>query len=158
MSDPLSIIVRGLPIAQGNSRAFVAQSKGGKFRAIVTTEANRTNSPLGAWRSAIATEARDEMGNRPLFEGALRVTVTFCFPRPKSHFLPATKSRPTPILRDDAPVFHTSRPDVDKLTRALFDALTNVVWHDDAQVADVRARKVYGLYPGATITVETPLP
>ncbi len=154
MSEPLSIVVRGLPIAQGNSRAFVAQVKGGKPRAIVTTEANRTSSPLGAWRSAIATDARDEMGNRPLLDGALRVAVTFVFPRPKSHFLPITKSRPTPVLRDDAPHFHTGRPDCDKLLRALMDALTNVVWHDDAQVADVRARKVYDATPGAAITVE----
>ena len=154
MSEPLSIVVRGLPVAQGNSRAFVAQTKGGKARAIVTTEANRTSSPLGAWRSAIATDARDEMGDRPLLDGALRVGVTFCFPRPKSHFLPVTKSRPAPVLRDDAPVFHIARPDADKLTRALFDALTNVVWHDDAQVADVRARKVYNATPGATISVE----
>lgn len=148
----LEFAVRGLPVAQGSARAFVA----GK-RAIIATEANNARSPLGAWRTAIATEARDAMGSAALLEGPIRVAVTFASPRPRNHYLPANSRRPAPVLRLDAPLWDIRKPDVDKLTRALFDALTNVVWRDDAQVVTVRARKVFAdpLPPGATVEVET---
>lgn len=142
-SEPVSFVVRGLPAAQGSSRAFVVKAKGGKARAIVATDAHKLTSPLGAWRSDLAKEARETMGARPLLDGPLRVRVVFVFPRPNGHYLPANTKRPARQLRGDAPVYHTSKPDVDKLQRALLDALKLVVWHDDSQVADVRARKVY---------------
>lgn len=38
----------------------------------------------------------------------------------------------------------TTRPDLDKLTRAVFDALTDAhIWHDDAQVVGLVATKRY---------------
>src|ERR1035437_7630268 len=142
-SEPVSFVVRGLPAAQGSSRAFVVKAKGGKARAIVATDAHKLTSPLGAWRSDLAKEARETMGARPLLDGPLRVRVVFVFPRPNGHYLPANSKRPVRQLRADAPVYHCARPDVDKLQRALLDALKLVVWHDDSQVADIRARKVY---------------
>lgn len=147
----LTFTVRGLPQAQGNAKAFIA---GG--RAHIATEANRTSSPLGAWRSAIATEARAAMGTEQLQEGPLYVRATFVFHRPKGHYLPANARRPEPVLRLDAPRWHTGKPDGDKLLRALFDALTAVVWRDDAQVAEIRAAKRYegpGWLPGVVVEV-----
>ena len=38
---------------------------------------------------------------------------------------------------------HVTKPDTDKLLRGLFDALTGVVWNDDAQVTDVQVSKQY---------------
>lgn len=142
--------VRGLPVAQGSARAFIA----GK-RAIIATDANRTTTPLGAWRTAIANEARAAMGDAPYLSGPLRVTVLFALPRPRSHYLSVTRARPVPVLRDDAPYWHTTTPDVDKLVRALLDALTYVVFDDDKRVAQLRAGKCYddrGLV-GAVINV-----
>jgi len=149
MARELTFTVRGLPVAQGSARAFVRG-----LRAIIATEANNPRSPLGAWRTAIATEARAAMADAPLFDGPLLVDVVFGMPRPKSHYLPANSRRPAPVLRPDAPIWHTGKPDVDKLERALFDALTNVAWSDDAQVVDVRARKPYMDRPGASVRVE----
>ena len=122
--------VRGLPVPQGSARAFVA---GG--RAIVATDANRTSSPLGAWRSAIATEARAAIGSAPPLSGPVRVGLAFRFPRPKAHYLPANGRRPAPVLRLDAPTWHACKPDADKLARAALDALTAVVLADDCQVS-----------------------
>ena len=51
---------------------------------------------------------------------------------------------------------HTTAPDLDKLTRAVLDALTGVLYLDDKQVIELHARKQYALYPagpGARITV-----
>jgi Holliday junction resolvase RusA-like endonuclease len=137
----ISFDVRGMPVAQGSPRAFVA---GG--RAIVSTEANRPHgsratAPLGAWRNAIATEARDTIGAAPLLAGPVFVGLTFRMPRPSSHFLPANGRRPTRELRLDAPLHPTSAPDADKLARAALDALSAVVFGDDAQVAHLSVLK-----------------
>jgi Holliday junction resolvase RusA-like endonuclease len=171
MSEPVSFVVRGLPVAQGNARAFIAKGKGGApDRAIYATSAAKgfggKTSPLQSWRNSLAAGARETMGTRSLLDGPLCVRVVFVFPRPASHYLPANSKRPVRHLRGDAPVYHASKPDVDKLQRALLDALKLVVWHDDSQVADVRARKVYELsrveglsgewdwQPGAVVEVD----
>ena len=36
-------------------------------------------------------------------------------------------------------------PDIDKLTRTVYDALTGVVWHDDGQVCAGMIRKIYAV-------------
>lgn len=130
--------VRGLPVAQGTARAFVA---GGKAR--IATDSNRPNTPIGAWRTAIAKAAADAMGQEPAWNGPVMATAFFVFPRPASHYLPANRKRPEPELRLDAPRFVVVKPDLDKLERALLDGITNVVVRDDCQVAGIQAWKVY---------------
>ena len=74
--------------------------------------------------------------------GEVYVHLTFRLPRPVS--LPKRRVHPV------------TRPDVDKLTRACFDALSSVVWADDAQVVGVRANKRYaeaGEQPGVLVEV-----
>lgn len=138
MTPLIEFDVRGLPVAQGTARAFVA---GGKAR--IATDSNRANSPIGAWRTAIATEARGAIEGHPLLTGPVAVDLVFRLPRPRAHFLPANGSRPAPALRLDAPVFVTAKPDADKLTRAALDALTAVVFGDDAQVGRLVVTKRY---------------
>lgn len=149
--NPLEFTVRGLPVPQGSARAFVA---GGKAR--IATDANRTGSPLGAWRTAIASACSEAMGQIPPFAGPVSVAVTFVFPRPKSHYLPVNRQRLAPELRLDAARFHSRKPDTDKLLRALFDAITTIAIVDDSQVARVVAQKLYedeDLVPGAAIRI-----
>jgi Holliday junction resolvase RusA-like endonuclease len=144
--------VRGLPIPQGSTRAFVA---GG--RAIIATDGNRPSSPLGAWRSAVASEARAAIGSAPPLAGPVRVDLTFRLPRPRSHYLPANGRRSSPVLRLDAPTWHAGKPDADKLTRAALDALSAVVFGDDAQVARLTVSKRYAEPtegPGVAVVVD----
>lgn len=51
---------------------------------------------------------------------------------------------------------HVKRPDVDKLMRALLDALTGIVWVDDSQVCYAMVNKVYAWngQPGAEVIVD----
>lgn len=128
----VDVLIRGLPVPQG---ALVRSPSGGLY--------NRSAGRLGAWRGAVATEARAAMSDRPLIEGPVAVSVLFVLPRPKGHWLPANGRRPVQILRLDAPQWVATTPDVDKLVRACLDALTSVVWRDDAQVAQLTARKRY---------------
>lgn len=137
MTD-IEFAVRGLPIAQGTARAFVA---GGKAR--IATDSNRANSPIGAWRGAIASAASDAMGQTPALVDPVTVTAWFVFPRPGAHYLPANARRPVAELRLDAPKFVARKPDIDKLVRALLDGITNVVVRDDSLVAGLRTWKVY---------------
>jgi Holliday junction resolvase RusA-like endonuclease len=76
-----------------------------------------------------------------LFSGALSLDLRFYMRRPQSHF---GTGRNAGRLKDTAPRFHTTRPDSTKLTRAVEDALTGVVWRDDAQVSTQVIAKLYG--------------
>lgn len=146
MADPIVFVVRGLPVPQG---ALVRSPSGGLY--------HRDAKRLDAWRTAIADEARDAIGSAPAIDGPVSVRVDFVMPRLRSHFLPANRRRPVPELRADAPVWQCGRPDVDKLSRALLDAITGVVIRDDGQVAALTARKPYetsSLHPGCVIRIE----
>jgi Holliday junction resolvase RusA-like endonuclease len=68
-------------------------------------------------------------------------------PRPKYHFTSKGK------LKDTAPYWHTVKPDTTKMLRAAEDALKDILWHDDGQVALQSNGKRYGNQPGAQITV-----
>jgi crossover junction endodeoxyribonuclease RusA len=146
--DVISIEVRGRPVPQGSGRSFVSGD-----RAVHVT----TSPPLLAWRGAIATEARAAMDGRPLLAGPVHVAMVFRpAERPASHFLPANSRRPVRVLRLDAPVYHTGRPDGDKLARACLDALSFVVYRDDGQAASLRIIKRWpdeGEAPGVSIRV-----
>jgi Holliday junction resolvase RusA-like endonuclease len=127
----VSFTVRGLPVPQGSSRAFAI---GGKARIV------STSAPLSAWRNAIAVAASREMGTHPVFDESLEVNATFLLPRPVS----VPKGR----------VYPSVKPDIDKLTRALFDALTGVVWRDDSRVVQMSISKRYSDTPGVQVSVE----
>lgn len=71
------------------------------------------------------------------------LSIQFGMPRPKSH-MELRGGRYVPKMQHyyDRPAV---APDIDKLVRAIMDALTDVCYHDDSQVVEVRASKVYGL-------------
>lgn len=83
------------------------------------------------WREAVAAEARRwvEAGGTPTGE-PVAVELTFRLPRLAS--MPVRSYK-----------FQTTRPDVDKLTRAVLDALTGLLWRNDAQVCQLAAMKRY---------------
>lgn len=137
-SEALVVTVYGKPVTQGS-----------KVRTRWSVRDDNADR-LRPWREAVKQAALDVLAGRERLEGPVSVVVTFTFDRPKS----APKTRPCwPITR--------SSGDVDKLQRAIFDALTDAgVWRDDSQVIDVRARKVHvgdggALHiPGAVVTVQ----
>lgn len=129
VANRLVVTVYGKPVTQGAIRSL------GKGRPSV--HANATT--LRPWREAVKHAALDALAGRQRLEGPAAVEVVFTFDPPKS----APKTRRTwPITR--------SSGDVDKLQRAIFDALTDAgVWRDDSQVVAVRAEKVHVGDPGA---------
>lgn len=126
------------PIPQGSLRARVLPNG----QAVVYAD----NSPdLQEWRKAVAWSAR-AAGIKSAYEGPVRVVVVFD--------LPLSTSRRAQLKSWLSDI----RPDVDKLARAVLDALTGVAYHDDAQVADLHVTKRWaspqtGGKPCAQITI-----
>jgi crossover junction endodeoxyribonuclease RusA len=128
MSRSVSFVVEGLPAPQG--------SKICRCRGTKPNMWNDNEKTLRPWRAKVA-EAAEQHRVSWIRQSPLCVRLVFQLPAPKH----ATNG-------DWAP----TRPDIDKLARAVLDALTGSVLIDDAQVVDLRIRKRYG-QPGVAITV-----
>lgn len=135
------IEVIGRPIPQGSKRGFHNPKTGG----IIIVDAQ--GQELGLWREAIARNARAMSGGQPS-QRPVRMSIDFLFRRPKGHY--GKKG-----LLPSAPKYMTTKPDIDKLERAVLDALTGVVYNDDSQVVSITSRKDYttgtGNFEGAYI-------
>jgi len=138
----LTLSMRGVP--KGWSRAGHRIAKSGK-RLYVQTY---TPPPMRAYQESIRKVAREAMGDRPPLEGALSVSLRFRLPIPKSE----TKRRREAMAAGE--IAHTTKPDKDNLTKAVYDALNAIVWIDDAQIARGFQTKVYAEKPGIDIRVE----
>ena len=98
------------------------------------------------YESQLAWAAQQVMAGRPLLKGPLTVEVDVQMPIPKS------KSKK---FKSDAAAgreYPTKKPDTDNFAKML-DACNLVVWEDDAQIVDLRARKRYSEAPAFTIRV-----
>lgn len=125
----ISFFVHGEPQSQGSMRAFMA---GGK--PVLTS----TNKNLGAWRQLIAARAQE---HAHLFDGPVFLQLHFFVPKPKS-------------VRKGVKAA-AKRPDIDKLARAALDAMTGVLYKDDAQVTTLVVSKRYAeVAIGVRITIE----
>lgn len=136
MNEWLEFDVVGIPTPQGSKRAYV---RGGRVNLV-----EQAGAALKTWRAEVADAARAAITAADWYpvDAPVEVHVLFRMARPKA--------RP-----DD--VWHAVRPDVDKLVRAVLDALSTAgVWEDDCLVADMRTWKRYavdGTQPGASIAV-----
>jgi len=144
MSDPVvsyqpvvEFFVAGHPIPQGSKRAFKAP--GGRI--VLREDAGARHEQ---WRGHVADEARAAMRDAGIFgqkeTGPLAVSLTFHMVRGVGMY---GSGRNEQVVKASAPKFPVKPPDVDKLTRAVFDALTHIVWVDDAQVVVTTQRKVF---------------
>lgn len=116
--DWFVLFVPGRPAPQG-SKTYLGN---GRMR-----ESSRF---VKGWRADIVTIAVNEWRHRPTILGAVELDLQFVLPRPGS--LP--KRKPTPAA--------VKRPDWDKLSRAVCDALTSAqVYKDDSQIVIARVYK-----------------
>lgn len=100
--------------------------------------------PYRALVSLAASQARTEAPTQQ----PVGIAIAFVFVRPKSHY--TSKGE----LRAGAPS-HPGKPDIDKLCRAVLDALTGILYHDDAQVVSLSASKRYGVASMTAISLFT---
>lgn len=142
----ITFFVQGKPRPGGSKTAMPIYGAGG--HAVTRPTATGKHRPVlryvddakgnGEWRKLVASAARAEMQKRGLAmtSDALRVHFMFYFARPKFH---AGKRG----LLPSAPLHHTVKPDVLKLARATEDALTGIVWRDDAANVAITISKAY---------------
>lgn len=113
----ISFTVPGKPAPQGSKRHV--------GRGILIESCK----DVGAWRERVAITAHNAMNSQPITSKPVAVSIEFVLPRPLS----TPKRRSTPAA--------TKKPDLDKLARAILDAITHTVIADDSQVVRLTARK-----------------
>jgi crossover junction endodeoxyribonuclease RusA len=134
----MEFFVPGVPVAQGSKRHV--------GRGILVESAKQ----LGPWREAVINAALNVL-TQEVFFGPVRLQLVFRFPRPKTHY---GTGRNAELLKTSAPRFKTSAPDLDKLVRAVGDALTMAgVLRDDALIASLVAVKIYDDHPGVKVVI-----
>jgi Holliday junction resolvase RusA-like endonuclease len=125
MTQLLHWFVEGIPVPQGSKTATVINGRAVMF------EANKKHK---AWRDHVrATVGKLETPSTQ----PVRVELQFWFEKPKT------------VKRQHMSV----KPDLDKLSRSVLDAITGGILKDDSQVVILNARKEYGDKPGVLIRV-----
>jgi len=129
--------VYGIPQTKGSAKGFVLPGKNGmKPRAIITNDNPKNKS----WAQTVSAMANMNRVEGCPFEGAIRLELVFLMPIPKS--LPK---------RD--PAFMLKKPDLDKMTRSIKDALSGVLYIDDKQVVHTDVKKMYCEAPGVMVRI-----
>lgn len=133
------LFIPGVPAPQGSKELARSGSK---------TWMRETNERTKPWRKVLVRALQDERGRpRARFESAVWVELRFVFARPKSH-------------RPDSLPTSKALGDVDKLTRAVLDGLTQAgIIADDSNVLSLRnVEKVYGPNPGVHVRIGSAVP
>lgn len=122
----IKIRVFGLPQPGGSKRAFMRKG----MKCPIVTDAN---PKAKGWKAMVADAAVEAVRGNPEYPLVVPLEVHFNFfmPRNKGHFGTGKNEK---ILKPNAPRFHAVKPDCTKLIRSTEDALTNIVWRDDAQI------------------------
>lgn len=105
----------------------------------VMVESSRRVHP---WRSDVRTAAIQNKPHGWDLTPPMQVELTFWFPRPANHY---GSRAGVSYLKATAPAEPVSSRvgDLDKLCRAILDALTGVAYLDDRQVVELQATKAY---------------
>ena len=139
----ISVDVVGVPVAQGSLKRTA-------FGVI-----HSNDKQLKAWRQDVMQELILAKPKDWDIDAAFSVSCEFRFMRPKSHY--STKGNGT--LRPAAPKYKTTKTDVDKNLRAVFDSIEQSgLARNDSQIVHAICSKRYcetGESPGASITLSS---
>lgn len=136
--DSISFTAYVTPEPQGSMRAFMP--KGAKFPSVTSD-----NKDLKSYRQEVSKSALCKRQESGFFDvmftrhAPVSVVFNFYFSKPDS----VSKKRTQ----------HVVRPDLSKLIRATEDALTGIIYTDDAQIVSIKAEKFYGLPERVEVTV-----
>lgn len=145
----IEFFVPGIPSTAGSKRTipiFAGKGAGRQWKCNVVTDDSGEKGKN--WRESVKASAVQAMGGLDPFKDIpLLLEITFVMPRPNYHF------RSNGELKANAPKWHTKKPDTTKMVRAVEDAMTAIVWKDDAIIPMQIVRKIYGAKPGASVRV-----
>lgn len=129
--------IAGVVKAQPRPRAFCRGKRAGMYNP----------DTADAWKMCIKNAVSGlQLGDLPL-----GVIIHVTFKRPKSHY---GSRQGVPYLKPAAPVWHTNKPDVDNVAKAILDAISDAgAWGDDKQVTYLKVTKEWGNVDGASLMI-----
>lgn len=136
-TNEIKFVVIGTPQTAGSKKGFPIRRANGSMGVSITD----SNPKAKGWAADVKRAALAVVGETfPLMTGPLSVEMHFWLKRPQSHF---GSGKNADTLKASAPRLPTSKPDALKLARCVEDALTQVLWEDDAQITTEVLTKSY---------------
>ena len=129
---PIGFFVPGIPVPKGSARGFPIRRKNGHIGVTVTAD----NSNLRLWHASVQDRALDVCRRDQISATDAPVSVLCEF------YLPAPKKYLKRLARGEC-IPHVTRPDLDKLERAVLDGMTGILFRDDSQVIKKVGTKQY---------------
>jgi Holliday junction resolvase RusA-like endonuclease len=136
----IEIEIPGIPIAKKRPRF----ARRGKF--VTTYNSQETEEGRMLWD----IHRQLPPGWSPI-NAPIKITTNFFMNRPKSHYKSGKNSN---TIKNNAPLLHTSKPDLDNLQKMVYDCFNQVVWVDDSCVCESKGKKEYSDTPRTEIIVE----
>ncbi len=133
------ITIPGVPISKARPRFY----RRGKF--VGTYNSQETEEGRMLWE----VNRQLPIGWTP-FKNPIKITTLFYMKRPKNHYRTGKNSAQ---LKENAPIVHLSKPDLDNLQKMVYDCFNQIVWVDDSLVCETNARKEYSENPRTEIIV-----
>lgn len=130
MKDPITFVVTGRFGTKGSARLVKTPRTGRTFM-------KASSKFLAQWTADCRYAAHLARVKKLPGDVGVHIVVTYEFTRPQRC------PRETPCIK----------PDVDKLARALLDALTGLAYVDDGQVVKLEVEKIYGRGNTAHVTI-----
>lgn len=112
----IDVVIYGKPVSKGRPR--FGKAKNGNIVAYTPFKTRK-------YEQEVKTLFQLAMFSKPMLEGAVKVTITAFFKSKKKTG------------------WHTSRPDLDNIVKAILDSMNGIVVEDDSAVAQIVAFKKY---------------
>lgn len=130
--------VPGQPVGKGRPRIGKVGAHARMF-----TPAKTVN-----YEGLVAFAAQQAMQGASLFEDACEVKMRI------DCQIPASWSQKKQRAAAAGEIHPTTKPDVDNIVKAIFDAINGVVWKDDVQVVALTLTKRYSMVPGVAVRID----
>jgi Holliday junction resolvase RusA-like endonuclease len=105
-------------------------------------------SPKSDWKTLVMYEAIKQRNKKKIFfDFAIGVNIWYFMPRPDDHFGSGKNYdilKASPQYKNPAPIFHTVKPDLDNLNKAIYDAIVDAkLLKDDSFIVAGNNVKLY---------------
>ena len=148
----ISFWVPGKPIAQPRPRATIRGAHAGVY-----------NPPTAdAWKKEVQFRARGVMLGKSPTSAPLIAELVFEMPGVSKLYTKSAFSAEGRKHLWNGALYHTQKPDCDNLEKAVLDALTGIVYDDDAQIFCASSTRKWCDHnidedlPGCRVTIRTP--
>ena len=137
-SEKITLLLE--PMAQSRPR-FARRGRG-----VVAYE----KKEMKVWRAECSKLISEAFETEKLIEAPLLIDVSFYIQPPK--YISSKKKFKEKLEAEE--IFCGKKPDIDNYLKALLDSMTGIVFKDDGQVVECRARKLYSLKPKIEFIIE----